>query len=167
MKHVKLYEEFVLTETREIFLNESKTLKLFRGQSGDFFDEKATKGYQKDYGMLFLSSDINNAYFYTKHGQQKIREILVFEVPDNIAKVQGVYIDRLGIDEIEKFKAEGYAGVTSTIAELMFDRGEVGMFQNYPPILRFQTTTGSFSDKDIKELKKLGLSGFNVKKEEG
>jgi hypothetical protein len=141
-------------------------LKLFRGQSGDFFDEKAAKGYQKNYGMLFLSNDINNAYFYTKLGQQKIREILVFDVPDNIAKVQGVYIDRLGVDKIEKFKVEGYAGVTSNVAELMFDRGEVGVFQNYPPILRFQTTTGRFSNKDIKELKKLGLSGFNIKKEE-
>jgi len=157
MKHINLYESF---------LNESKTLKLFRGQSKDFFDEKVTKGYQQSYGMLFLSNDVNNAYFYTNPGRQKIREILVFDVPDNIAKVQGVYIDRLGVNKIEKLKAEGYTGVTSNVAELMFDKGEVGMFQNYPPILRFQTNTGRFSDKDLKELKKLGLSEFNIKRED-
>jgi hypothetical protein len=158
MKYVKTYESF---------LNEGKDhLTLFRGQTGEFFDDNKKAGYQKMYGMLFLSDDINNAYFYTKPGQQEIREITVFEVPGNIAKVQGVYIDRLGTDKIEQFKKEGYDGVTSNVGELMADKGEVGMFQNYTPSRRFQTNNGKFSAKDIKELKKLGLADYYIKQEE-
>lgn len=150
---------------RILILSESEEMiTLFRGQSGEFYDEKSTKGYQNAYGLLFLSDDINNAYFYTKPGRSDIREILVFKVPGNIAKVQGVYIDRLG-NKIEQFKKEGYAGVTSNVGEMMADIGEVGMFKNYSPILRFQTKTGKFSDKDIDELKKLGLHNYNIKYE--
>jgi hypothetical protein len=153
-------------KTFESFLFEPRYLMLFRGQSGEFFDDNKKGGYQKYYGMLFLSDNINNAYFYTKPGQQEIREITVFEVPDDIAKVQGVYIDRLDTDKIEQFKKEGYAGVTSNVGELQADRGEVGMFQSYPPVRRFRTNVGKFSNKDIKELKKLGLSDYNIKLEE-
>lgn len=155
MRHIKLFEDF---------LNEAKTLTLFRGQSDEFFNDKKTKGYLEMYGMLFLSDNINNAYFYSNPGRNKIREILVFEVPANIAKVQGVYIDRLG-DKIQQLKKDGYSGVTSNVGELSFDKGEVGMFQNYKPVQRFQTNTGKFTEDDIIKLKKLGLSNAHVKKE--
>ena len=157
MSHIKTFESFLF---------EPRSLILFRGQSGEFFNDDKKVGYRKFYGMMFLSDDINNAYFYTKPGQQEIREITVFEVPGDIAKVQGVYIDRLGTDKIEQFKKEGYAGVTSNVGELEADKGEVGMFQNYPPVRRFRTNVGKFSNKDIKELKKLGLSDYNIKLEE-
>ena len=155
MEHIKLFEDF---------LNGAKTLTLFRGQSGEFFNDKKTKGYLEMYGMLFLSDNINNAYFYSNPGRNKIREILVFEVPANIAKVQGVYIDRLG-DKIQQLKKDGYSGVTSNVGELSFDKGEVGMFQNYKPVRRFQTNTGKFTEDDIIKLKKLGLSNAHVKEE--
>jgi hypothetical protein len=157
MSHIKTFESFLF---------EPRSLILFRGQSGEFFNDDKKVGYLKFYGMMFLSDDINNAYFYTKPGQQEIREITVFEVPGDIAKVQGVYIDRLGTDKIEQFKKEGYVGVTSNVGELEADKGEVGMFQNYPPLRRFRTKVGKFSNKDIKELKKLGLSDYNIKLEE-
>lgn len=144
----------------------STARRLFRGQAGEFFDEKKLQGYQEAYGMLFLSDDINNAHFYTKPGQYQKREILVFEVPDKIAQVKGVYIDRLGSDEIAKLKQQGYVGVTSDIGELIFDKGEVGMFQNYAPVKRFQTEDGKFSQEDVAQLKSLGLSDTNVRKEQ-
>lgn len=154
------------TKTFNEYLNEaskSKTIKLFRGQSGKFYNAKHITGYQKSFKMLFMSDDIDNALFYTYSGREQIREILVFEVPDNIAKVEGVYIDRLGTDKIEQLKKDGYSGVTSNRGEFMADKGEVGMFQNYTPILSIKTTNGKFSDKDIKKLKKLGLSDYEVK----
>jgi hypothetical protein len=159
MKHLKKFFLF------ENWIDEPGTITLFRGQAGHFFNDEELRGYQKSYNMLFLSNDINNAYFYTKPGYYDAREILVFEIPNNIARVQGIYIDRLGSDKIEQLKGEGYIGVTSNVGELSADEGEVGVFQNYKPTLRFQTTTGRFSKRDLTQLKKMGLSDFNIKGE--
>ena len=158
-------QEVRYLKTYGSFLNEAKTLTLFRGQTDEFYDEKAKKGYQEHYSMLFLSNDVNNAYFYTNPERSKVREILIFEVPDKIAQVQGVYIDRLGSDKLKELQEEGYVGVTSNVGELMADKGEVGMFKNYKPVKRFQTTDGKFSEEDITVLKKYGLSSINVKRE--
>ena len=172
MKWIKTFEEWKVSESylnegrHEAVFTESsggKNILLFRGQSEKFYEE-APQGYSDLYGMLFTSSDINNAYFYTKPKQNNVREILVFEVPNNIMRINGKYIDRAG-DEIKKAKAEGYDGVTSNVAELMFDEGEVGLFKVYKPIAKYQTTNGAFDPKDVQEMKKYGLSQFNVTKE--
>jgi hypothetical protein len=156
IERVKLFEEF-----NEGFIT------LFRGQSGSFFDEKTETGYFKVYKMFYLTPYIDSAYFYTSpHRSHKKREISVFRVPNNIARVYGVYIDRLGIDKINALKEEGYSGVTSNIGELDPDIGEIGMFNLYSPVHRFQTETGKFSDSDLHRFLELGLSKyeFNLEK---
>ena len=155
-RHIQLFEEF----------NKNKgVITLFRGQSDTFFSESKEIGYFKTYKMLFLTPSIDSAYFYTKPGYSNVREILVFQVPDNIASINGIYIDRLGIDQIDKLKREGYLGVTSNIGELYFDKNEIGMFNLYSPIHRFQTQNGKFSNIDLYHLSKLGLSKYNIDKE--
>lgn len=163
MKYVKTYESFLNEGRYEAVFTEAsggKNILLFRGQSGKFYEE-APQGYSDLYGMVFTSSDINNAYFYTKPKQNNVREILVFEVPNNIMRINGKYIDRAG-DDIKKAKADGYDGVTSNVAELMFDNGEVGLFKFYKPIAKYQTKNAAFDPKDVQEMKKYGLSQFNV-----
>lgn len=153
MKYVKLFEDF-----------NKGTLTLFRGQHDTFFNDKNETGYFKYYKMLYLTPYIDSAYFYTYPGRSEVREISVFKVPDNIARVSGAYIDRLG-NKIDAFKEEGYAGVTSNVGELMYDRGEIGMFNLYSPVQRFQTKNGKFSDSDLRKLSKLGLSQHNIDRE--
>ena len=163
MKYVKTFESFLNEGRLEAVFTETsggKNILLFRGQSEKFYEE-SPQGYSKSYGMLFTSSDINNAYFYTKPGQYDVREILVFEVPNNIMRISGKYIDRAG-DEVKKAKAEGYAGITSNVAELEGDEGEVGLFKFYKPIAKYQTKDGAFREKDVQEMKKYGLSQFNI-----
>lgn len=166
MKYIKLRKNFIFENINEgkfnfefIKTNGGKNILLFRGQYGKFY-EKSKQGYSDAYGMLFVSSDINNAYFYTKPKQQMIREILVFEVPNNIMQISGKYIDRAR-DEVKKAKEEGYAGIASNIGELDADEGEVGLFNFYKPIAKYQTKNGAFSKKDLQELKQYGLSQFN------
>jgi len=155
-QHIQLFEEF----------NENKGfITLFRGQSDKFFSKSEETGYFKIYKMFYLTPHIDSAYFYTKPGYSNIREILVFRVPDNIASISGEYIDRIGIDKINHLKQEGYLGVTSNIGELSFDKNEIGMFNLYSPIDRFQTQNGKFSDIDLYHLSKLGLSKYNIDKE--
>jgi hypothetical protein len=156
MKHIKLYEYFKDYE---------KSIIVFRGQYETFFNEKLEIGYTKTYGLFYTTPYINSAYFYTKPGQYDIREITVFEIPDNIAVVSGVYIDRLGYGKIQELKKMGYSGVTSNIGELFFDSGEIGLFDYYPPVHRFQTKNGKFSDSILNELKKFGLSESNIEYE--
>lgn len=151
MKNIKTFEEFLF---------ESNNLILFRGQSGDFYKEEKL-GYIKYYDMLFLTPDINSAYYYSLRGNEKVREISVFEVPDNIKHIQGSYIDR-DKKQVDKAKEEGYDGITSNVAEFIADKGEVGLFDIYKPIKRFQTITGSFTDKQLNEMKKYGLSQNNI-----
>lgn len=163
MKHLETYESFLREGRFEAVFTETsggKNILLFRGQSEKFYEE-SPQGYSNFYGMIFVSSDINSAYFYTKPGQHDVRELLVFEVPNNIMRISGKYIDR-ALDEAEKAKAEGYAGITSNVAELMFDNGEVGLFKFYKPIAKYQTKEGAFSEKDVQEMKKYGLSQFNI-----
>jgi hypothetical protein len=157
MEHrIQLFEEF----------NKNKQfITLFRGQSDRFFNKSKETGYFKIYKMFYLTPYIDSAYFYTNPGYSNIREILVFRVPNNIARINGAYIDRLGIDTINKLKQEGYSGVTSNIGELSFDKDEVGMFNLYSPIDRFQTQNGKFSDIDLYHLSKLGLSKYNIDSE--
>ena len=155
-RHIQLFEEF--NKNKEI-------ITLFRGQSGNFYNESEETGYFKIYKMFYLTPHIDSAYFYTRPGYSNIREILVFQVPNNIARVSGVYVDRLGIDKINQLKHEGYLGVTSNIGELSFDKNEIGMFNLYSPIHRFQTQNGKFSNTDLDYLSKLGLSKYNIDKE--
>lgn len=155
-QHIQLFEEF----------NKNKGfITLFRGQSDEFFSKSKETGYFKTYKLFHLTPHIDSAYFYSKPGYSNIREILVFRVPDNIASISGRYIDRLGIDKINQLKQEGYFGVTSNIAELSFDKNEIGMFDLYSPIDRFQTQNGKFSNIDLYHLSKLGLSQYNIDKE--
>lgn len=165
MKHLHTFESFLNEGLHAVFTETDggKNILLFRGQSGKFYEEKP-QGYSESYGMIFTSSDINSAYFYTKPKQYNVREILVFKVPNNIMRIYGKYIDRAH-DEIKKSKAEGYDGITSNVGELMFDQGEVGLFKLFKPIARYQTTTGVFNSKDVREMKKYGLSQFNVTQE--
>jgi hypothetical protein len=174
MKHIKAYESFLVEKTGNdgfaIFTETKggKNIFLFRGQAGKFFEEKR-QGYNDSYGMLFASCDINNAYFYSGSGwdgpaANQIREIVIFEVPNKIARVYGKYIDRARTER-DKFKSEGYVGMTSNAGELMADRGEVGLFELYKPIKKWQTTTGSFDPADVAEMIKYGLEGHNIKRE--
>jgi hypothetical protein len=155
-RNIQLFEEF--NKNKEV-------ITLFRGQSDNFFSEIEEIGYFKTYKMLFLTPHIDSAYFYTRPGYSNIREILVFQVPNNIASISGRYIDRLGIDKINQLKHEGYLGVTSDIGELSVDKNEIGMFNLYSPIHRLQTQNGKFSNIDLYYLSKLGLSKYNIDKE--
>jgi len=163
MKYVKTYESYLNEGRYEAVFTEAsdrKNILLFRGQSGKFYEE-LPQGYSDSYGMIFTSCDINNAYFYTKPKQNNVREILVFEVPNNIMRISGKYIDRART-EMQKAKEEGYDGITSNVAELMFDNGEVGLFKFYKPIAKYQTMDGAFDPRDVQEMKKHGLSQFNI-----
>lgn len=139
-------------------------LTLFRGQSGKFY-EKIKQGYSGDaYGMLFLSDNINSAHFYSKPGFAETREILVFKVPNKIAKIQGKYIDRAS-EERAKARAEGYLGITSNVGELNVDKGEVGLFYMPKPIKSWRTESGAFTQEQVEEMKAFGL-GPNEQREE-
>lgn len=163
MQQLKTFESFLNEGKFEAVFTEvdrGKKILLFRGQSEKFYEE-SPQGYSDSYGMLFTNCDINNAYFYTKPKQNNVREILVFEVPNNIMRISGKYIDRARA-EMQKAKEEGYVGITSNVGELTFDEGEVGLFKFYKPIAKYQTNNGVFDPKDVREMKKYGLSAFNI-----
>jgi hypothetical protein len=175
MKPVKLFEQFINDRLNEQFLRErrgyvnfeeiqgGKKIVLFRGQSDNFFKQKK-QGYSEAYGMIFMSALIDSALFYTKPGRSKVREILMFEIPNNIMRISGKYIDR-ATEERKKAKEEGFVGIVSDIGELDADWGEVGVFDFYKPVKKWQTTTGAFSMTDLKEMSKFGPSEWNQNRE--